>query len=47
LNTELDILKNALQEIEQETSIFTQGTFKKINEIARRALKAQPTPNEG
>jgi len=46
LNTELDILKNALQEIEQETSIFTQGTFKKINEIARRALRTKPNSNE-
>jgi hypothetical protein len=46
LNTELDILKKALQEIEQETSIFTQGTLKKINEIARRALRTKPNSNE-
>jgi len=34
------LLKDALEEIERETAMFTQGTFKKINEIARRALKA-------
>ena len=33
--------KAALEEIERETAIFTQGTFKKINEIARRALGAK------
>lgn len=33
--------KAALEEIERETAMFTQGTFKKINEIARRALGAK------
>lgn len=37
--TDQDRFKAALEEIERETSMFTQGTFKKINAIARRALK--------
>lgn len=39
---EIENLRAALQEIERETSMFTQGTFKKIHDIARRALSATP-----
>ncbi len=35
---EIELLKAALHDIERETSMFTQGTFKKIHDIARQAL---------